>query len=94
MSRIALIPTSGHRSRPFYKFPNTDATGKYTINGVAPGTYKLLAFDELDPNAVVYDPDFLRPYESYAQTVEVLPGNKKALDLKLTLKKSNKTLQA
>ena len=27
------------------------------------------------------------PYESYAQTVEVLPGSKKALDLKLTLNK-------
>ncbi len=86
--RIALIPTSGHRSRPFYKFPNTDATGKYTINGVAPGTYKLLAFDDLDPNAVVYDPDFLRPYEANAKVVEVAPGDKKSADLKLTLNKS------
>ena len=37
--------------------------------------------------AVMYDPDFLRTYESYAQTVEILPGTKKALDLKLTLNK-------
>jgi hypothetical protein len=35
----------------------------------------------------MYDPEFLRPYESYAQTVEVLPASKKALDLKLTLNK-------
>jgi hypothetical protein len=84
---VTLIPASGHRSRPFYKFPITDANGKFAITGIAPGSYKLLAWDTVDNNAVMYDPDFLRPYESYAQTVEVLPGSKKALDLKLTLNK-------
>ena len=84
---VTLIPTSGHRSRPFYRFPTTDASGKFTISGIAPGSYKLLAWDKVDNNAVMYDPEFLRPYESYAQTVEVLPGSKKALDLKLTLNK-------
>jgi Carboxypeptidase regulatory-like domain len=84
---VTLIPTGGHRSRPFYKFPVTDAAGKFTISGIAPGSYKLLAWDKVDNNAVMYDPEFLRPYESNAQTVEVLPGNKKTLDLKLTLNK-------
>jgi hypothetical protein len=41
----------------------------------------------VDNNAVMYDPEFLRPYESYSQTVEVLPGSKKTLDLKLALNK-------
>src|SRR5450756_2523250 len=36
---------------------------------------------------LMYDPDFLRPYESAARTVEILPGGKKTLDLKLTLNK-------
>jgi hypothetical protein len=84
---VTLIPTGAHRSRPFYKFPVTDAAGKFTINGIAPGSYKLLAWDKVDNNAVMYDPDFLRPYESNAQTVEILPGSKKTLDLKLTLNK-------
>jgi hypothetical protein len=84
---VTLIPAGGHRSRPFYKFPTTDANGKFTISGIAPGSYKLLAWDKVDNNAVMYDPEFLRPYESYAQTVEVMPGGKKTLDLKLTLNK-------
>ena len=84
---VTLIPTGAHRSRPFYKFPTTDASGKFTINGIAPGTYKLLAWDKVDNNAVMYDPDFLRPYEAAAQTIEVLPGTKKSIDLKLTLNK-------
>jgi hypothetical protein len=45
------------------------------------------AWDKVDNNAVMYDPDFLRPFESAAQTVEVLPGSKKSIDLKLTLNK-------
>ena len=43
------------------------------------------AWDKVDNNAVMYDPDFLRPYEAAAQTVEVLPGSKNSIDLKLTL---------
>jgi hypothetical protein len=82
---VTLIPTGAHRSRGFYKFPTTDAAGKFTIYGIAPGSYKLLAWDNVDNNAVMYDPDFLRPYESAAQTVEIPPGGKKTLDLKLTL---------
>lgn len=84
---VTLIPTGAHRSRQFYKFPVTDASGKFTISGIAPGSYKVLAWDKVDNNAVMYDPDFLRNYESAAQTVEVLPGTKKSLDLKLTLNK-------
>jgi hypothetical protein len=82
---VALIPAGAHRSRPFYKFPTTDTGGKFTVGGIAPGTYKLLAWDKVDNNAVMYDPDFLRPYEAAAQTVEVLAGSKKSIDLKLTL---------
>jgi hypothetical protein len=84
---VTLIPTGAHRSRAFYKFPITDDSGKFAIYGIAPGAYKLLAWDNVDNNAVMYDPDFLRPYESAAQTVEIVANDKKALDLKLTLNK-------
>jgi hypothetical protein len=86
-AQVTLIPIGSHRSRAFYKFPNTDAAGKFTIQGIAPGSYKLLAWDKVDNNAVMYDPDFLRAYEPAAQTIEVAPGGKQSLDLKLTLNK-------
>ena len=84
---VTLIPTGAHRSHEFYSFPTTDASGKFTITGIAPGTYKLLAWDNVDRNAVMYDPDFLAPYESAAQTVEIAANEKKDVDLKLTLNK-------
>jgi hypothetical protein len=82
---VTLIPTGAHRSRSFYEFDTTEASGKFTITGITPGTYKLLAWDNVDNNAVIYDPDFLHPYESGAQTVEILANDKKTVDLKLTL---------
>jgi hypothetical protein len=59
---------------PLLQFPTTDASGKFTINGIAPGTYKLLAWDKVDNNAVMYDPDFLRPYESAAKQWKFCPA--------------------
>ena len=84
---ITLVPTGEHRSRPFYKTISTDSAGHFTIRGIAPGSYKLYAWDKVDVNAVCYDPDFLRPYESLGTAIEVRPSDKKVLELKLTVNK-------
>jgi hypothetical protein len=84
---VTLVPTGAHRSRPFYKTVTADNAGHFTIHAIAPGSYKLFAWDKVDPNAVMYDPDFLRPYEALGQTVEIRPSDKKVLELKLILNK-------
>ena len=84
---ITLVPTGEHRSRPFYKTISTDSAGHFTIRGIAPGSYKLYAWDKVDVNAVFYDPDFLRPYATLGETIEVRPSDKKVLELKLTVNK-------
>lgn len=52
---------------------------------MAPGSYRIYAWDTVNPNAVMYDPEFLRPYDGAAQLVEVASSDKKNLDVKLTL---------
>jgi len=84
---VTLVPVGAHRSRPFYKTTSTDAAGHFTIRGIAPGPYKLYAWDKVDTNAVVYDPEFLRPYEAIGQAVEVASSDKKVVELKLTINK-------
>jgi hypothetical protein len=84
---VTLIPTGAHRSRAFFKFRDTDAAGRFTIRGIAPGSYKVLAWDQVNNNAVMFDPDFLRPYEGSAEAVEITAGGARTLDLKLTLNK-------
>ena len=80
---VTLVPAGAHKSAPYHKRAVSDANGKFTIRGIAPGTYKIYAWDKVDVNAVMYDPDFLRPYEGAAQTIEVLPNDKKTPELKL-----------
>jgi hypothetical protein len=80
---VTLVPTGAHKSAPYHKRTVSDANGKFTIRGIAPGSYKIYAWDKVDVNAVMYDPDFLRPYEGAAQTIEVLPNDKKTTELKL-----------
>jgi Carboxypeptidase regulatory-like domain len=80
---VTLVPTGTHRSSPFHKRAATNAAGKFTIRGIAPGSYKLYGWDKVDVNAVMYDPEFLRPFEGAAQIIEILPHDKKAPELKL-----------
>jgi hypothetical protein len=86
-SIVTLVPTSGHRSQPFDKSRTVDSTGHFTIRGIAPGSYKLFAWDKVDPNAVVYDPEFLRPYEALGSAVEVGASDKKVIELKVVTNK-------
>ncbi|HMD72135.1 MAG TPA: carboxypeptidase regulatory-like domain-containing protein [Bryobacteraceae bacterium] len=84
---VTLAPTGSHRSAPFHKRATTDEAGHFVIKGIAPGSYQIYAWDTVDTNAVVYDPDFLRPYAADGQPVEVAPNDKKDLNLKLILNK-------
>jgi hypothetical protein len=49
--------------------------------GIAPGTYRLYAWEVVDPNQVIYDSDFLKPYDSQAQRVEIAEGSQKSVQL-------------
>jgi Carboxypeptidase regulatory-like domain len=85
---ITLVPTGSRRSRSYYRSATTNSQGHFTIRGIAPGSYKVFAWDTVNLNAVTYDPDFLRPYEGAGQNVEVSTNDKKSVNLKLTLNKS------
>ena len=67
-----------------FTFPVVLGGGKTLFaDGSAPGAYKLFAWDNVDTNAVIFDPDFLRPYEASGQNVEVSSNETKSVMLKL-----------
>lgn len=51
--------------------------------GIAPGSYRLLAWKlgVADGNTVLYDPDFLKPYEARARIVQVAPSSRETVQL-------------
>lgn len=68
--RVTAVPASGSARRDLYKAANSADDGSFTLSNLPPGDYKLFAWEEVDGNAWM-DPEFRRPFESLAQTVQV-----------------------
>ena len=60
---VALVPDEPRRAQTrLYKGITTDQYGRFTIKGIAPGGYKLFAWEVVEEGAY-QDPDFLKPFE-------------------------------
>jgi hypothetical protein len=77
---VVLIP-DGNRDRiDLYKTATTDQVGHFTLRGVAPGDFKLFAWESLEPNAY-FDPDVVRGAEPSAKAVRVNESSKLSVNL-------------
>jgi hypothetical protein len=80
---VALVPSDATRKKGMSKPILSSAGGHFHFGAVAPGAYKIFAFEDADPNRLMYDPDFLRPFESRGESVEVSEGGKASVKVQL-----------
>lgn len=80
---VTLLPVGPRRMKPFFKVAVTNARGQFLIRGVAPGRYKVFAWDEVNPDAVLYDPEFMQPFDSMGKNIEISEQGKETVQLKL-----------
>jgi beta-lactamase regulating signal transducer with metallopeptidase domain/protocatechuate 3,4-dioxygenase beta subunit len=60
---VALVPDAPYRTRSdLYKTVPTDTSGRFHMTGIAPGNYRVFAWDDVDGFAW-RDPEWLRPFE-------------------------------
>jgi len=76
---VALIPNS--KSYLLYQASLTDQKGAFSFKGVTPGDYKILAWEEVEPNAF-QDPEFVKPFESRAENLSLKENDRKAMTIK------------
>jgi hypothetical protein len=57
--------------------------GKFDLQQIPPGAYRVLAFDRRRPELEYRDAEAMRTYESKGQVVRVVPGQKQQLRLQL-----------
>jgi hypothetical protein len=71
---VVLIPPANRRGNlALYKTALTNTQGVFTIRGVAPGQYKLFAWDNI--SALAHEnPDFVKRYENRGVTVTAEAG--------------------
>ena len=65
---VVLVPESALRVR--FQSAATDQNGRYHFQAVAPGDYKIFAWEDVDFGSW-FDPEFLKRYETSAQPVTV-----------------------
>jgi protocatechuate 3,4-dioxygenase beta subunit len=61
---------------------NSDYNGGFTFSHLRPGTYRLLAFEDVEAGAW-QDPEFRKPYDSRAVEIKIGPGDNQTAQLKV-----------
>ena len=72
---VALVPESALlRARDdLYVTASTDAAGRFRLRTIAPGDYKLFAWEYVEAGAW-HDPQFLAPYEQFGVPIQIKEG--------------------
>ncbi len=79
---IAVIADPLRPEQPYRnKFATADQDGRFTIKGLAPGGYKVYAFEESMPE-LTRDPGLARPYERGATKINLDEGATSRVELK------------
>ena len=80
---VVLIPETRRRdNRALYVLANSDATGRFTLRGVAPGDYKVFAWESIQAFAHV-NAAFMAKYEDRGKLVHV--GQNGTVSAELTI---------
>ena len=80
-SMVTLLPDPMKDERnDLYRITSTDQNGQFTLSGIAPGEYKLFAWEDVDPGSYM-DTAFLKPHESRARKVTIKANSQEQVTL-------------
>ncbi len=81
---VVLIPQEKERrdQQAYYKTIVSDQLGAFSVTGIAPGEYKVYAWEDIE-NGAYMDPDVLKPVEGKGESLTLREGDQKTLPLKM-----------
>ncbi len=80
---VVAVPDEPRRTQwRIYKDERTDQYGRFTIKGLAPGRYKLFAWEDVEEGAY-QDPDFIRKFEPLGEAVVIRENSHESAQLKV-----------
>jgi carboxypeptidase family protein len=68
----------------YLRIARPDQDGRFTVGGLAPSDYSVIAIDSVDLTGQWTDPEFLQRISPRASAMTVMEGETKTVDLKLT----------
>jgi 5-hydroxyisourate hydrolase-like protein (transthyretin family) len=78
---VTLIPESRRNRMDLYRTISTDAAGRFHLEGVAPGDYRVFAWEEVD-NGAWQDLEFLRQFEDRGKMIRINEGAASNVELR------------
>ena len=80
-SIVTLLPDPMKEERyDLYRTTTADQNGQFNLQGIAPGEYKLFAWDDVDPGSYM-DLEFLKPHESKARKITIKANSQQEVSL-------------
>jgi hypothetical protein len=80
---IVAVPEMRLRTRvDRYRKTVSDQSGRFTLHGVPPGDYTLLAWDSVEGEAY-YNPEFLKTYEGQGSVLRMKEGDRKTAQVEV-----------
>jgi hypothetical protein len=78
---IALVPVAARRDNPdMYKSAVSDESGGFSVKGIPPGEYSVLAWEDVDPQALM-NRAFVEQFEQRAVKVTIERGDVRMLNV-------------
>ena len=87
-ARITLVPQGPRQNNPMFYVRATSSNGTFNLSGIAPGQYRLFAFESL-PISADENAAFLESYQSPGLAL-VLDVNSSVCNLELPLLRSGR----
>jgi protocatechuate 3,4-dioxygenase beta subunit len=79
--KIVLIPDAPRRNlRRFYRSETTDQNGRFTLESVAPGDYKVFCWESAEDEDWT-DQDWMKPYEGKGVAIHLEEGEQRTVEL-------------
>lgn len=80
---VVAVPEARMRGRiDYYRKTVSDQTGRFSLHGLRPGDYTVLAWESVEGEAY-YNPEFLKSYDGQGSALHVSEGERKALQIQL-----------
>ena len=80
---VVALPDGQKRNRHnLYQIGETDQYGRFSLHGLTPGRYTLIAWNDVEDGAY-FDPAFVKPYESNGKNVELEGKQKEEVQLQV-----------
>lgn len=80
--QAVLVPNRLQDRLDLYKTAVTNPDGRFTMQGLPPGDYKVLAWEDIEPFAY-FDPEVLMHYDALGKAVHIQEGSSQTAEVRI-----------